>query len=72
MICIIAGDKLEAYRWAVGQMLEQDEWFFPRDESELMFKKNFHVLVVGSAGQNVPAPYFEKILALAKRRGRMR
>lgn len=70
MICIIAGNKLEAERFATGQLLEPDEWFFPMSETDLLFRSNFHVLVVGTAGQNVSAAYFERILATAKQRGR--
>jgi hypothetical protein len=72
MICILSGNKLEATRWAEGQLLEQDEWFYPESESDLLFRKNFHVIVVGTAGQNVHPVYFERILKLAKTRGRMK
>lgn len=72
MICLIAGNSEEAKRWAYGQLLDDDEWFYPRDELDLKTRKNFHVLVVGTAGQNVHPIYFEKILSLAKKRGRMR
>lgn len=71
MICILAGNYKEAETWARGQMLAQDEWFFPRDELDLHRRTGFHVLVVGTAGQNVPSVYFERILQLAQRRGRM-
>lgn len=69
MICIIAGDEREAYQWARSQQLNRSEWFFPSDESALMARVNFHVLVVGTAGQNVPASYFNRIYTLAKERG---
>jgi len=72
MICIISGNYFEAKRYASSQLLEDDEWFFPIDEKDLMGRKDFHVLVIGSAGQNVPASYFERILSLAKNRGRMK
>lgn len=71
MICIIAGNYLEAERFAAGQLLDQSEWFYPKDVNELLNKENFHVLVVGSAGQNVPPSYFEKVLRTAKTRGRI-
>lgn len=70
MICIIAGNELEAKNWAFGQMLEEDEWFYPHDFIDLHKRKGFHVVVVGTAGQNVPGPYFERFLATAKERGR--
>jgi hypothetical protein len=71
MICIIAGNYLEAKNWAYGQQLDSTEWFYPREPEDLLARENFHVIVVGSAGQNVPPNYFEKIFSLAKRRGRL-
>ena len=72
MICIIAGNYKEAKNYAYGQDWKPDEWFYPVDESELMRRKDFHVIVVGTAGENVPASYFERIYQLAKTRGRMK
>jgi hypothetical protein len=69
MICIIAGDYLEAEKWAYGQELDSTEWFFPHEVEDLRRRENFHVVVVGTAGHNVPPSYFEKIFALAKQRG---
>ena len=71
MICIIAGNHKEAETWARGQFLEPSEWFYPSDEHELKRRTNFHVVVVGSAGMNVPPSYFEKIFNLAQRQGRL-
>ena len=72
MICIIAGNKIEADRWAFGQLLEKDEYFYPESEIDLFLRKDFHVLVIGTAGQNVHPQFFEGILSLAKQRGRMK
>lgn len=58
--------------WARGQGLSRDEWFFPVDEHQLMARANFHVIVVGTAGENVTSGYFERIYSLAKQRGRRR
>ena len=71
MICIIAGNQQEARNWAYGQMLEDDEWFFPDEPQVLLRKSNFHVVVIGSAGQNLPPYYFERVFNLAKQRGRI-
>jgi hypothetical protein len=71
MICIIAGNYQEARNWAYGQMLDKDEWFYPEDLEALLKRRNFHVLVVGTAGFNLPQYYFEKLLQLAKQRGRI-
>jgi len=70
MICIIAGNYHEALTWARGQLLDKDEWFYPLDVDELRRRENFHVVVVGTAGMNVPANYFEKVLSIAQERGR--
>lgn len=72
MICLIAGNHKEARFYASGQNWHDDEWFYPSDEDDLRNRKNFHVLVVGTAGENVPAAYFEKIYQLAKTQGRMK
>lgn len=71
MICVIAGNYQEALIWAKGQLLDKEEWFYPTDFTDLMGKQNFHVVVVGSAGMNVPSNYFENLLRLAKTRGRI-
>lgn len=71
MICIIAGNYDEAKIWARGQLLARNEWFYPIDIHDLQQRENFHVLVVGTAGQNVPPHYFEKVLAIAQTRGRI-
>lgn len=72
MIMVLAGNYMEAKRWAEGQLLEPQEWTYPIDENDIMRYKNFHVVVVGSAGMNVPSSYFERILSLAKQRGRLK
>ncbi len=71
MICIIAGDELEAETWARSQMLAKNEYFYPTDETDLLRRSNFHVVVVGTAGQNVPSSYFNRIFSLAQQRGRL-
>jgi hypothetical protein len=72
MICIISGNYKEAAMWARGQELHNDEWFYPLDEDDLKRRKDFHVVVIGTAGDNVPAGYFERVYQLAKSRGRMK
>lgn len=71
MICIIAGNYDEAKRWAHSQFLDSTEWFYPSDLDDLERRSNFHVMVVGTAGQNVPPAYFEKVWQLARKRGRI-
>ncbi len=71
MICIIAGNYEEARIFARAQLLANNEWFYPTGMNDLMQRRNFHVLVIGTAGQNVPPYYFEKVLAVAQTRGRI-
>ena len=71
MICILAGNYREALTYAKGMELEPDEWFYPQTPEELNHKSNFHVLVVGTAGQNIPEHYFERVYRLAKERGKV-
>jgi len=70
-ICILAGNEQEAYQWARSQNLEKDQYFYPVSPNELLFKQNFHVVVVGTAGQNIPESMFNKIYDLALKRGRI-
>lgn len=71
MICLIAGNYDEAETYASGQNLSKDEWFYPIDERDLLQKSNFHVLVIGTAGHNVPVSWFNKFYELAQERGRL-
>lgn len=71
MICIIAGNYQEAKNWAYGQQLDHTEWFYPEEPEMLLRESNFHVIVIGTAGLNIPPSYFEKIFRLAKTRGRL-
>ena len=71
MICILAGNYEEALIFARGQHLSHDEWFYPIDADDIKRYTNFHTVVIGSAGQNVPPSYFEKIFNLAQQRGRI-
>ena len=70
-ICLIAGNKEEAYRYARSQNLSSEQWFFPKDINDLQFRSNFHVIVVGTAGYNFPSSIFEKIYNLALERGKI-
>ena len=70
-ICLLAGNYDEAKTWASGQNLEDGTWFYSIDIDELKHHVNFHVLVIGTAGQNVPASYFDRIYQYAKQRGKI-
>jgi len=71
MICIISGNYKEAETWARGQFLEPSEWFYPSDIDDIKRYTNFHTVVIGSSGINVPPSYFEKIFSLAQKQGRI-
>ncbi len=71
MIYIIAGNYDEALTFASGQNWNRNQWFYPMDENDLLQRENFHVLVIGTAGQNVPISWFNKFYELAQRRGRI-
>ena len=70
-LCLIAGNIHEAKAFAGVQSLDDEQWFYPRDLNDLMFKTNFHVLVIGTAGMNTPASYFERIYQTALQRGKI-
>jgi hypothetical protein len=70
-LCLIAGNIHEAKTFARSQMLDDDQWFAPRDINDLLFRTNFHVIVVGTAGMNTPSSFFEKIYQTALKRGRI-
>ena len=70
-LCLLAGNSEEAYRYARLQNLDKDQWFYPSSPNDLLFKENFHVIVIGTAGQNFPSTIFEKIYKLALERGRI-
>lgn len=69
MICIIAGNRREAEQWARANDLDDSEWFYPYEPGELLSRTNFHVIVTGTAGENVPAEWFNRVYTLAKSRG---
>jgi len=70
-LCLIAGNIHEAKTFARSQMLEDDQYFYPKDVNDLLFRTNFDVLVVGTAGMNTPSSYFEKIFQTALLRGKI-
>ena len=70
-ICLLAGNELEAFRWAQSQNLERTQWFYPANINDLLFKKNFHVITLGTVGENTPPDVFEKIYNIALTRGKI-
>jgi hypothetical protein len=70
-ICLIAGNSQEALNFAKLQNIPREAWFYPKDERDLLFRSNFYVLVIGTAGMNIPSSVFEKIYQLALERGKI-
>lgn len=70
-ICIFAKSETEAHRWADNQNLSKSQYFYPKDLNDVMFRTNFHVIVIGIQELSVDAQYFEKIYALAQERGKI-
>ena len=67
-ICLIANNEEEAYRFARNQNLNKDQYFYPHSMNDLLFRTNFHTIVVGF---NIPSSTFEKIYNLALERGKI-
>lgn len=70
-LCLLAGNYEEALTFAKSQNIPRECWFYPKNPDELLFQKNFIVLVVGTAGQNFPSSIFERIYKLAQERGQI-
>ena len=69
MICLIASSYPKADKWARAQNLDSREWFYVSDESDLIPRHNFHVIVVDMDFDVYQQKWFERIYALAKQRG---
>lgn len=70
-ICIIAGNPEEALMFAKAQNIPRECWFYPKHLNDLVFKSNFYVFVVGTAGQNIPNSIFEELYQTAQKRGKI-
>jgi hypothetical protein len=70
-LCLLAGNYEEALMFAKTQNIPRECWFYPKNENDLLFNSNFYVLVIGSAGQNVPSLFFERVYQLALKRGKI-
>lgn len=68
-ICLIAGNEHEALEYAKFQCIPKGAWFYPKNINELLFRSNFYVLVIGTAGQNIPPSIFEELYKTALQRG---
>lgn len=68
-ICIFAPNEEEANKWARSQNLDKNQYFYPHDVNDVLFKKNFHVIVVGIG--NISSFAFEKMYNLALEKGKV-
>ena len=69
-ICVFAKNETEAKLWAKSQSLSDEQFFYPRSVSDLMFKSNFHVIVIGVSDLEGSFD-FEKCYNLALERGKI-
>lgn len=69
-ICIFAKSETEAKRWASSQNLNNNQFFYPHDINDLLFKSNFHVIVIGIS-ELEGSFSFEKTYNLALERGKI-
>lgn len=65
MICLLAGSRLEALRFAFGQQLDKDEWFCPDTPDELRGKVNFHVLILPGFAE-LPESFRDRMYQIAR------
>jgi hypothetical protein len=70
LIFVLAGNYNSAKKWAIAQMLADDEWFCTMDLDELKRASNFHVIILESASE-LPSTFFERLYTLAQSRGRI-
>lgn len=68
MVCLIASSYRDAVRWAKGQMLNDNEWFYPVTKEDIKARKNFITIVVN--GGDIPNGYLNEMLMLAWKYGR--
>lgn len=69
-LCVFAKNETEANKWAKSQNLSNEQYFYPRSISDLMFKSNFHVIVIGVSDLEGSFD-FEKTYNLALERGKI-
>lgn len=68
MICLLAGSRLEALRYAFGQQLKTAEWFCPDTYEEIMGRTDFHVITLPGFA-DLPERFRDKMYQLAKHNG---
>lgn len=70
MICLIAGSRLHAERWAKSQNLHFDEWFHPTTVFDIYSKKDFHTILVHEGIDHFTNDQLDKMLKAAWECGR--
>lgn len=71
MICLIASSYLNARKWAKSQHLEDSEWFYPNDVTDLYKKQNFHTIVVADGIEHASNTHINLLVTTAWKRGRI-
>jgi hypothetical protein len=70
MICLIAGTKNDAKKWARGQNLGDEEWFHGETLFHIYAKKNFHTIIVPDGIENLSNNDMNRLLTAAWECGR--
>lgn len=65
MICLIAENEKAAARWARGQNLRIDEWFYAPNVFAIYGRKNFHTIVVPEGIENIHNDNLNRLLTAA-------
>jgi hypothetical protein len=68
-ICVFAPSEEDANKWARSQNLDKSQYFYPHDVNDILFKKNFHVIVIGIG--NLSSSMFEQAYNTALERGKI-
>jgi hypothetical protein len=73
MICLIAGTRKDAEKWARAQNLRSDEWFHPDNVFAIYAKRcNFHTILVHEGIDNISNHDLNLLLTAAWECGKRR
>lgn len=71
MICLIASSYINARKWAASQHLNDSEWFWPKDVTDLFQRTNFHTIVVEYGLEHVSNSQINRMLEVAWKQGKL-
>lgn len=73
MICLIAGTKKDAEKWAKSQNLSFNEWFWPANLFDIYARKGeFHTILVHDGIDHLTNDQLNRLLTAAWESGRRR